>query len=414
MKKKKKNEASEELYRQSKIMLVSFVMLGFLMVSIILMNTTLTKGTYSASGYCVGRSNITVQHTCEMAGYEWREGVVCTYTSIYECENRNRAACALDSDGCPVVTRVKTCEEFNSHFYTNCPSDSYCGNKNNYGCYEVVGKYAYFYSWDGQSYIAKCVVQDGSLTNCDNNPMSTCAGWSTSTYSNTNNANFSSGGQFYCAADYSVHNGCCRNNSGTAQSPTNKHDCEAAGYNWTCQNSNTPTPTTKPNTPTPTTKPNTPTPTTKANTPTPTTKANTPTPTVAPTKSCYVCVKNSKSQHVYATSAENAASAATTLRGVTASNCSVTDDSNCQEIRVESCYECTDGNGKTKHVNAYSEGEAKTQTKYNSCEVVSKDKCNTTVNPKTGPLAIIIAWSIGLFAIGYAYWYFKKTLVTEK
>ncbi len=38
-------------------------------------------------------------------------------------------------------------------------------------------------------------------------------------------------------------------------------------------------------------------------------------------------------------------------------------------------------------------------------------QCNTGIpdNPPTGTTAIIIAWIIGLSAIGYAYWYFRKT-----
>lgn len=42
----------------------------------------------------------------------------------------------------------------------------------------------------------------------------------------------------------------------------------------------------------------------------------------------------------------------------------------------------------------------------------NSDKCVSTTtppeNPKTGTAAIIFAWVIGLLAIGYSFWYFKK------
>lgn len=41
--------------------------------------------------------------------------------------------------------------------------------------------------------------------------------------------------------------------------------------------------------------------------------------------------------------------------------------------------------------------------------VSSKSESTVPSNPKTGTTGIIIAWIIGLFAIGYSFWYFKRT-----
>ena len=58
-----------------------------------------------------------------------------------------------------------------------------------------------------------------------------------------------------------------------------------------------------------------------------------------------------------------------------------------------------------------------TSSKCTGCEsgykMSSSNKCvnssqNITVNPPTGTIAIVIAWLIGLFVIGYAFWYFKN------
>lgn len=435
MKKKKKEVIDEELYKQSKIMLVTFVILGIIMVSAIILSATVQKGTYSAETCFCTPAISNNQNSCEAGGGTWQCTVQETCAQLggqKYCYNYQYCTTISGaSDGtCYQYIRDKTCKEIDSSFYPSCSTQQYCGIKNSYGCYYegpfTIGtecndgkgrwtstgckdkKYAYFYSWDGSTYIAKCEILDGSTTNCDHNPNSVCVGWSTSTYSNSNNANISSGGTFYCAANYSVHDGCCSNyQSGATNDEINYPDgCIKKGGTWTCT-IETPAPSQSP-TPSPSNSPkpsNSPSPE-PSNSPTP----ETPTPSQSPTpsKSCYECTLNGKTQHVYATSAANAASAATTLKGVTASNCKTTDNKNCEAIKVKNCYEC-DVNGTKKTTTAYSETEAASNVNGKNCTIVSANKCNVPVNPKTGTIAIIVAWIVGILTIGYSFWYFKKS-----
>ena len=90
------------------------------------------------------------------------------------------------------------------------------------------------------------------------------------------------------------------------------------------------------------------------------------------------------------------------------------------------CYKCT-ASGTTKYVLADSASAAASVTSGTNCTKVNKSYCtvnptsspkptlkptpsssNPTVNPQTGTTAVVIAWLIGLAAIGYSLWYFKK------
>lgn len=128
-------------------------------------------------------------------------------------------------------------------------------------------------------------------------------------------------------------------------------------------------------------------------------------------KTCYVCVSGEKSQYVWASSSANAASAATTLTGITSKNCATTSESNCSGIPVTNCYEC---NGSKKYVMADSDADAKSKSGGSNCTVVTTDKCNTVTPPATGTVGIIVAWIIGILTIGYSLWYFKKSSSLNK
>lgn len=128
-------------------------------------------------------------------------------------------------------------------------------------------------------------------------------------------------------------------------------------------------------------------------------------PSSSEKKTCYVCVSGEKSQYVWASSSANAASAATTLTGITSKNCATTSESNCSGIPVTNCYEC---NGSKKYVMADSDADAKSKSGGSSCTIVTTDKCNTVTPPATGTVGIIVAWIIGILTIGYSMWYFKK------
>ena len=126
------------------------------------------------------------------------------------------------------------------------------------------------------------------------------------------------------------------------------------------------------------------------------------------TQVCYICVSGEKSQYVRASSSANAAQAATTLSGITAANCTTTNESNCTGLPVTNCYQC---NGSRKFVMAESEAKAKSESGGDTCTIVTSNKCNPTpdTNPKTGTFSIIVAWIIGMMTIVYAMWYFRKS-----
>ena len=87
------------------------------------------------------------------------------------------------------------------------------------------------------------------------------------------------------------------------------------------------------------------------------------------------------------------------------------------ETTTNHCWSCT-VSGKAKYAIAATSSAAASKTGGSSCTIVSTAACDTTPtptptnvteNPKTGTFAIIIAWLVGLIAIVYAGWYFKKS-----
>ena len=92
------------------------------------------------------------------------------------------------------------------------------------------------------------------------------------------------------------------------------------------------------------------------------------------------------------------------------SNCekitSITSKDKCVKT---SCYKCVKTNA-TEYLYATSESNAKSITDANSCSKTDDKYCkeNIIVNPPTGTAGIIVAWLVGLSAIVYSFWYFKK------
>ena len=92
------------------------------------------------------------------------------------------------------------------------------------------------------------------------------------------------------------------------------------------------------------------------------------------------------------------------------SNCkeitSITSEDKCVKT---SCYKCVKTNA-TEYLYATSESNAKSITDANSCSKTDDKYCkeNIIVNPPTGTAGIIVAWLVGLSAIVYSFWYFKK------
>ena len=361
--------------------------------------------TVKVNGYeCTSSGNNQSSNTCASLG-----GVP-SCPSDYHCTTLNA------SDGtCYAIGSRKSCEELG--FNTMCPTGSYCGNKNSYGCYEVQGKIGETCG-EGKKWTSNGCENSCSLYtffNTDNERLGDCTDLSSCKHMNTCASwDISNNGCYYtCTKNTSIHANCCSgyNQSGVnendyTKNPNNYVGCTGLGGTWTCT-PQTPAPSQSP-TPSPSNSPkpsNSPSPE-PSNSPTP----ETPTPSQSPTpsKSCYECTLNGKTQHVYATSAANAASAATTLKGVTASNCKTTDNKNCEAIKVKNCYEC-DVNGTKKTTTAYSETEAASNVNGKNCTIVSANKCNVPVNPKTGTIAIIVAWIVGILTIGYSLWYFKKS-----
>ena len=78
---------------------------------------------------------------------------------------------------------------------------------------------------------------------------------------------------------------------------------------------------------------------------------------------------------------------------------------------VLSCFKCGD-----KYYKATSKAVAASTAgvSADNCSEVSMSYCNgggggtPSSNPQTGSVAVVVAWLIGLSAIGYAVWYFKR------
>ena len=82
---------------------------------------------------------------------------------------------------------------------------------------------------------------------------------------------------------------------------------------------------------------------------------------------------------------------------------------------VNSCYQCT-VNGTTKYTYANSITDAANKLGGTGCQTTTDANCkgsNTPVNPQTGTAGIIVAWVIGLSAIVYSVWYFKKSVAIK-
>ena len=127
---------------------------------------------------------------------------------------------------------------------------------------------------------------------------------------------------------------------------------------------------------------------------------------------CYECDKGNGKAYVFAIGAPNAES----LSGGT--NCVQTTSDKCTAPAapiVTNCYECNK-NGVKNYLYSTSASKAEQLSGGTNCVVTSNSNCETTptiddppaVNPPTGTTFIVVAWIIGVFAIGYAIWYFVK------
>ena len=378
-----KKEKNNKSFKQSKKILWCFAFLGVLITLAFVSAISVKKGTYSAGTngcYCEPAISSS-ESSCKAAGGTWK--------------------CNGNVTNCPLGT------------YTSCSTGWYCTYAG--GCFTLVGKignscttssgeegtwtengcvaskkYIYFYTWDGSTLITSCeLTAAGEIKGtCNYNAIgSGCSGFSTHPYSNTNSfddgGTFKNGDVFYCAADYSRHN-CCYDANGALvdDSFQDKNSCENGGYTWYCGEE--PSPSTKPtpsssSTPAPSSS-STPAPS-SSSTPAPS-SSSTPTPSSSSTPT-----PSSSS-----TPAPSSSSATTSTSSVKP---------------AQSCYECT-VNGKKKTVFAYSESEAAKKIGGKNCSAVSSNKCNVIVNPPTSTIALVVAWFVGLLAIIYSFWYFKK------
>ena len=124
-------------------------------------------------------------------------------------------------------------------------------------------------------------------------------------------------------------------------------------------------------------------------------------PTTPAVKNCYRCNVNGSSAHVMTTTASSAA------KYTGGTDCKIVADSYCATQRK--CYRCT-VNGSPKYGYATSDSEAASSLGGTNCGAVADSYCQTnpSVNPPTGTTAIVIAWIVGVVAIGYSVWYFIK------
>ena len=116
---------------------------------------------------------------------------------------------------------------------------------------------------------------------------------------------------------------------------------------------------------------------------------------------CFQCTVKGEAVFEIAKSAEDAAKA------VNGTDCELVKAANCKR----GCYGCT-ANGSTIYTSASSVSSAAVLTGGTNCQEVSASYCstNTDDNPKTGgTLAIVFAWLIAAAAVGYTFWYFKRS-----
>ena len=123
---------------------------------------------------------------------------------------------------------------------------------------------------------------------------------------------------------------------------------------------------------------------------------------VAPENACYQCTANAT---VFKWS----------TNGNADSNCSggytktTKTQSECKYVApTNQCYACV-SNGTTKYIEATNASTAATNTGGTNCQVTDSKYCKPIpVNPKTGTAAIIVAWVVGLIALGYSVFYAIK------
>ncbi len=125
-----------------------------------------------------------------------------------------------------------------------------------------------------------------------------------------------------------------------------------------------------------------------------------------PVTSCYACTLGEGTEYTYATTKAIAAS------NTGGTNCEATVEANCLNP-PESCYAC-EVNGETKYTNTTTKAKAEQNTEGTNCTIKDKKYCEPVKeevkeNPKTGTAAIIIAWIVGVLALGYAIFYVFKT-----
>ena len=126
---------------------------------------------------------------------------------------------------------------------------------------------------------------------------------------------------------------------------------------------------------------------------------------------CYGCTLGEGEEYTYATSASEAAA------NTGGTNCLIIRTNYCDNPPTR-CYSCTSSSG-TINTTARSRSEAASKTDGSNCVVADPANCeitpppvkppeNVPENPKTGSIAIIIAWIAGLLTLVYSCFYISK------
>lgn len=128
---------------------------------------------------------------------------------------------------------------------------------------------------------------------------------------------------------------------------------------------------------------------------------------------CFSCNANGTNKYVKSTNTYNAS----LVTG--GNNCHVVSESYCSgssssvvENPTIYCWKC-DVNGSSKYTKSNDEKDAEKVTGGKNCSIVPLSSCSVgktdvVINPKTGTIAIVIAWILGILTIGYTFWYFKR------
>ena len=334
--------------------------------------------------------------------------IIIVFVFALTISNMHLAKTTYSSDSCPTRDECVAVAEDNIQYYPY----GYTCNADSNGCFKIhkngkpsnpADQYTYkivFYNWKGTQALGSCKAWANGKVDTNTCQGNICCGsWSTSPNQSSGGystqaiygQSWTSNRNFYCVSETSEG---CYGNGYVDDEPST----EAPKPSTEEPKPSTEVP--KPSTEAP--KPSTEAPKPSTEAPKPSTEAPKPS-TEAPKDKCYSCKLGEGNEYEYATSPEEAANKTGGTSCVEVSN------TNCDN-KPKSCYACDTKDGKQYLNTTSKENAEKAIAGATNCTIVKNSYCEIVPNnPKTGLTGIVIAWMVGLSAIVYSLWYFKKS-----